>query len=93
MSTAVSAALRAAVRREEFPKAAVDVWVTVLEADGGETAAAATAGALALADAGVPLRDLVASCSLVSSASPSPHTHARTPTHPSISVNFRLSVT
>mmetsp|Transcript_16434 Transcript_16434/g.49230 ORF Transcript_16434/g.49230 Transcript_16434/m.49230 type:complete len:254 (+) Transcript_16434:128-889(+) len=64
MSEAVGTALRAAVLREHFPKAAVDVWVTVLEADGSEAAAATTAGALALADAGVPMRDLVAACSL-----------------------------
>lgn len=65
MSEAVGTALRAAVLREHFPKATVDVWVTILEADGSEAAAATTAGAMALADAGIPMRDLVSSCSLV----------------------------
>lgn len=51
---------------DAFPKAAVDVYVCILEADGGELAAAITAGAAALADAGIPMRDLVAACSFVS---------------------------
>lgn len=57
-------ALEAAVRGGAFPKAAVDVRVSVLEADGGEEAAAVAAAALALADAGVESVDLAAACTV-----------------------------
>lgn len=67
LSALASTALAGAVQLDAFPKAAVDVYVCVLEADGGELAAAVTAGAAALADAGIPMRDLVAACSFVSS--------------------------
>ncbi len=40
-------------------------YVLVLEAGGGELAVAATAAALALADAGIELFDLVTACSVV----------------------------
>lgn len=48
-----------------FPKAAADVYVLVLEAGGGELGVAATAAALALADAGIEMFDLVAACTVV----------------------------
>jgi exosome complex component RRP41 len=40
----------------------VDVFVEVLQADGGTRCASITAAALALADSGIPMRDLVAAC-------------------------------
>ena len=43
----------------------MDVYAVVLEADGGELAAATSAAALALADAGIELSDLVSACSVV----------------------------
>ncbi|KAK9827611.1 hypothetical protein WJX81_005970 [Elliptochloris bilobata] len=64
MSAALVSALSGAVRRETFPKASVDVYAVVLEADGGELAVAATAAALALADAGIELSDLVSACNV-----------------------------
>lgn len=45
-----------------YPRAAIDVFIQVLEADGGSRCASATAAALALADAGIPMRGLVAGC-------------------------------
>lgn len=59
-------ALEASVQLHLFPKAAVDVFCIVLEAAGGEVAAAITAASLALADAGIPLYDLVPACAVVS---------------------------
>lgn len=47
-------------------QATADIWVLVLEAGGGELAVAATAAALALADAGIEMFDLVTACSVVS---------------------------
>lgn len=65
MSAETATALAPAVRAETFPKAVVDVYVTVLEADGGATPACITAAALALADGGIPMNALVSACSLV----------------------------
>jgi exosome complex component RRP41 len=45
-----------------YPRAAIDVYIQVLEADGGSRCASATVAALALADAGIPMRGLVAGC-------------------------------
>ena len=55
----------------------VRVHVTVLQADGAELAAAIVGASLALADAGVPLRDLAPACAVcvapaVASAAPAP---------------------
>lgn len=65
MSAETATALASAVQTEAFPKAVVDVYVTVLEGDGGTTPACITAAALALADGGVPMNALVSACSLV----------------------------
>ncbi len=48
---------------EEFPKTAIDVHIEILEADASTRCAALNAASLALADAGIQMRDLVASCS------------------------------
>ncbi|MFH0817135.1 MAG: exosome complex exonuclease Rrp41 [Candidatus Micrarchaeota archaeon] len=43
----------------KYPKTAIDISVEVLQADGGTRCAAITAASIALADAGIPMRDLV----------------------------------
>jgi len=48
---------------EEYPKTAIDVHIEVLQADASTRCVGINAAALALADAGVPMRDLVSSCS------------------------------
>ena len=55
-------ALRPAVFLEKFPRSTIDVFIEVLEAEGGTRCAGITAASVALADAGVPMRDLVVSC-------------------------------
>jgi exosome complex component RRP41 len=40
----------------------IDIFVQVLQADGGTRAACINAASMALADAGIPMRDLVVSC-------------------------------
>jgi exosome complex component RRP41 len=40
----------------------VDVYIEVLQADAGTRCAGLTAASVALADAGIPMRDLVTSC-------------------------------
>ncbi len=47
-----------AVLVDQFPKTMIDVHMVVLQSDGGTRVAGITAGAVALADAGIPMRDL-----------------------------------
>ena len=49
-------------RTELLPRSQVDVNIQVLQADGGVRAAAINAAVLAIADAGIPLRDTMAAC-------------------------------
>ncbi len=44
------------------PRTSVDIFIEVLQADAGTRCAGLSAASVALADAGVPMRDLVASC-------------------------------
>lgn len=52
------------VQVHRLTKSVVGVHVMVLQADGGELAVATTCASMALADAGIELYDLVASCSV-----------------------------
>ena len=52
----------AVIETERFPRSEILLCVTVLQADGGIRCAAVNALTLALVDAGVPMRDLVAAC-------------------------------
>ena len=63
-STALQGALEATVLLHRYPKAAVDVFVLVLEEDGSVLAHAVNAAGLALADAGIELRDLLGAVSV-----------------------------
>lgn len=56
-------ALEPAVCLHKFPKAQVDVLVTVLENDGSVLSAAISCASIALADAGIEMYDLVVGCS------------------------------
>ena len=66
-STEISMVTRQALRPllflDEFPKTAIDVHIEVLQADASTRCVGINAAALALADAGIPMRDLVSSCS------------------------------
>ena len=60
LSKVIREALEPALFLEHYPRTAIDVFVEVLQADGGTRCASITAASLALADAGIPMRDLVA---------------------------------
>lgn len=62
ISKITSEALTHVVFTEYFPRASIDVYIEVLQANAGTRCAGLTAASVALADAGVPMRDLVASC-------------------------------
>lgn len=62
ISKVIKEALEPAVMLEKFPRTAVDVFIEVIQADGGTRCAALSAASVALADAGIPMRDMVAAC-------------------------------
>ncbi|RLG89709.1 MAG: exosome complex exonuclease Rrp41, partial [Thermoprotei archaeon] len=60
LSKVIREALEAVVFTELYPRTTIDVFIEVLQADGGTRTAGLTAASLALADAGIPMKDLVA---------------------------------
>src|SRR5919198_1515356 len=62
ISKVMREALEPALLLEDYPRAAIDVFVEVLQADGGSRCAGITAASIALADAGINMRDIVAAC-------------------------------
>jgi len=54
--------LEPALILEDYPRAAIDVFVEILQADGGSRCAGITAASIALADAGINMRDVVSAC-------------------------------
>ncbi len=62
ISKVVKEALEPAVMLKNFPRTATDVFLEILQADGGTRCAALSAASVALADAGIPMRDLVCGC-------------------------------
>ncbi|MCE4599571.1 MAG: exosome complex exonuclease Rrp41 [Desulfurococcales archaeon] len=59
LSKVIREALEPVVLSEQFPRTTIDVFIEVLQADGGTRTAGVTAASLALADAGIPMRALV----------------------------------
>jgi len=62
LSKVITESLEPSIFLEYYPRTGIDVFVEVLQADGGTRCASITAASLALADAGIPMRDLVAAC-------------------------------
>ncbi len=62
ISKVIRGALEPALILEMFPRTAVDVFIEVLQADAGTRVAGIAAASLALADAGIPMRDIVSAC-------------------------------
>jgi exosome complex component RRP41 len=62
ISKVMREALEPALMLEDYPRAAIDVFVEVLQADGGSRCAGITAASVALADAGINMRDIVSAC-------------------------------
>lgn len=57
-------ALEKAVLTEKYPNTEINVFVEILDSNAGTRIAALTAASVALADAGIPMRDLVAGVSI-----------------------------
>lgn len=62
LSKVIREALEPAIFLEYYPRTGIDVFVEILQADGGTRCVSITAASLALADAGIPMRDLVTAC-------------------------------
>jgi exosome complex component RRP41 len=63
MATTIKQTFEPVVQTSLYPRSQIDVYVTVLQQDGGLLAACVNATTLALSAAGVPLTDLVCSIS------------------------------
>lgn len=62
LSKVIREALEPSIFLEYYPRTSIDLFIEVLQANGGTRCAGITAASLALADAGVPMRDLTAAC-------------------------------
>ena len=62
LSKVIREALEPTIMSEYYPRSTIDIFIEVLQADAGTRCAGITAASLALADAGVPMRELVAGC-------------------------------
>lgn len=58
ISKVLSEAFESIVLTKMFPRSVIDIHVQIFESDGGTRTAAAIAASAALADAGIPMRDL-----------------------------------
>lgn len=61
LSKVIREVFESLVIAEKFPNTQIDVFIDVLQADGGTRTASVTAAAVALANAGIPMKDMVAS--------------------------------
>jgi exosome complex component RRP41 len=62
ISKVTSEALEKIILTERFPRASIDVNIEVLNAEAGTRCAGLTAAGVALADAGIPMRDIPVAC-------------------------------
>jgi len=63
LSKVIREALEPSIFLDYYPRTSIDVFIEVLQADGSTRCSSITAASLALADAGIPMRDLVVACS------------------------------
>ncbi len=59
ISKIISEAFEHVIFTENFPRTSIDVYIEVLQANAGTRCAGLTAASVALADAGIPMKDLV----------------------------------
>ncbi len=59
ISKVIGAAFESVVFAEEFPRTSIDIYIEVLQANAGTRCAGLVAASVALADAGIPMADLL----------------------------------
>ncbi|UCG95212.1 MAG: exosome complex exonuclease Rrp41 [archaeon] len=62
ISKVIKSALSSVLFLEEYPETGIEIFIEVLQADASTRCVGLNAASIALADAGVPMKDLVASC-------------------------------
>src|SRR3989337_505792 len=62
ISKVIRESLEPSLILSDYPRAVIDEFVEVLQADGGSRCAGIAAASVALADAGINMRDLVSAC-------------------------------
>jgi len=62
ISKVTSEALEKVILLEKYPRASIDVNIEVLDAEAGTRCAGITAAAVALVDAGIPMKDIPVAC-------------------------------
>jgi exosome complex component RRP41 len=62
ISKVTTEAFKSVVILENYPNTVIDVFIEILQADAGTRCAGINAASLALANAGIPMRDLVSAC-------------------------------
>lgn len=60
LSKVIGEVFKSLIIAEAYPRTEIDIYIEVLQSDGGTRTAAITAAAVALADAGIPMRDMTA---------------------------------
>jgi exosome complex component RRP41 len=64
ISKIISEVFENVIFTEQFPRTTIEVFIEVLQADAGTRCSGITAASVALADAGIPLRDLIPACAV-----------------------------
>ena len=62
ISKIIGEALESTVMTNLYPRTSIDIFIEVLEANAGTRCAGLTAASVAVADAGIPMKGLIASC-------------------------------
>ena len=64
LSKVIRLAFESSTFLDDFPKTVVDVFIEMIQSDGSTRVTGINAASLALATAGIPMRDMVAACSV-----------------------------
>lgn len=64
LSKVIRESLEPVVLTDLYPRTTIDVFIEVLQSDGGSRCAGISAASLALADAGIPMKEMVAACAV-----------------------------
>eukprot|EP01098_Paradermamoeba_levis_P008470 TRINITY_DN3512_c0_g1_i1.p1 TRINITY_DN3512_c0_g1~~TRINITY_DN3512_c0_g1_i1.p1 ORF type:complete len:245 (-),score=63.69 TRINITY_DN3512_c0_g1_i1:206-940(-) len=62
ISLVIRQTFEAVIMTQLFPNSQIDIFIQILQADGGTRCASINAATLALIDAGIPMKDFVCSC-------------------------------
>ncbi|XP_071477146.1 exosome complex component RRP41-like [Diadema antillarum] len=63
MSLHLQRTFEATIETQLYPRSQIDIYVQILQADGGNYCASVNAATLAIIDAGIPMKDYVCACS------------------------------